>query len=95
MREPEVPVKVTVGVADAAVMTAERVVLAEGWAGVRVSVDGLAVTPVGRPVIETEIEPAKEFIGAAVTVMELLVVPALRERELGETAREKSGGGAA
>lgn len=54
----------------------------------------MAVTPVGRPAIATEMEPVKEFFGVAVTVMALLVVPALREKEPGETPREKSGGAA-
>lgn len=54
------PVKVIVGVADAAVMAAVSVVAAEGCAGVSVSVDGLAVTPAGSPVMETETEPVKE-----------------------------------
>jgi len=94
VREPEVPVNVTVGDADAAVMAAVKVVVAEDCAGVRVRVDGLAVTPVGSPEMETETVPLKEFIGEAVTVMALLVVPALRVSEVGETAREKSGGAA-
>ena len=93
--EPEVPVKVIVGVADAAVMTAVRVVVAEGWAVVRVRVDGFAVTPEGRPEMAIEIEPLKELSAVAVMVIALLVVPALRESEVGEGAREKSGGGAA
>ena len=91
MRVPEVPVKVMVGVAEAAVASAVRVVVAEGCAGVSVSVDGLAVTPEDRPEIETEIEPLKEFIAVAVTVIALDDAPALREVEVGETAREKSG----
>jgi hypothetical protein len=94
MREPDVPVKVIVGVADGVVMGAVKVVVAEGWAGVSVRVDGLAVTPEGRPEMETATEPVKEFIGLAVTVRALLVVPALRVSEPGETAREKSGGAA-
>jgi hypothetical protein len=94
VREPEVPVKVMIGAADAAVMTAVRAVVAEGCAGVRVSVDGLAVTPAGSPEIETETEPVNELSAVAVTVMALLVVPALSESEAGETAREKSGAAA-
>jgi hypothetical protein len=92
VREPEVPVKVMVGEADTAVVAAVRVVVADGCDGVRVSVEGLAVTPEGSPVMDTEIEPVKEFIGEAVTVMALLVVPGLRDSEVGETATEKSGG---
>lgn len=58
-----------------------------------VRVEGLAVTPEGSPAIETEMAPLKELSEVAVTVMALLVVPALSVRELGETAREKSGAG--
>jgi ABC-type sugar transport system substrate-binding protein len=94
VREPDVPVNVIVGVADGVAMGAVNVVVAEGCAGVRVRVDGLAVTPEGRPEMETETEPLKELIALAVTVMALLVVPALRVSEPGETAREKSGGAA-
>jgi hypothetical protein len=93
VREPEVPVKVMVGEADAAALAAMRVVVAESCAGVRVRVEGLAVTPEGRPEMETVMEPLKELREVAVTVMALLVAPALRESEPGETAREKSGAG--
>lgn len=93
MREPEVPVKVIVGVADGALRAAVRVVVAESCAGVRVRVDGLAVTPEGSPEMVTVIEPEKELIAVAVTVMALLVVPALRVSEPGDKAREKSGAG--
>lgn len=93
MSEPDVPVNVIAGVADGAVLAAERVSVAEGCACVSVRVDELAVTPVGRREIETEIEPVKELSDAAVTVMLLLEVPAMRDREPGDTAREKSGVG--
>jgi hypothetical protein len=93
VREEEVPVKVMEGAAEAAVIAAVSVMVADNCAGVRVRVDGLAVTPDGSPETETEIEPLKELSEAAVTVMALLVVPALRESEPGETAREKSGVG--
>lgn len=56
-------------------------------------VDGLAVTPEGSPAIETEMVPLKELSEVAVTVMALLVVPALSVSEPGDTAREKSGAG--
>ena len=94
VRVPEVAVKVIVGDADAAVMSAVRVVVAEGCAGVRIRVDGFAVTPAGSPEMETEMEPLKPFKGVAATVMGLLVVPALRDNEPGDTEREKSGGAA-
>jgi hypothetical protein len=75
------------------VIAAVSVVLAEGCAGVSVRVDGLAVTPEGSPEMVTEMEPLKELSEVAVTVMALLVVPALSDSEPGETAREKSGAG--
>ena len=90
---PEVPVKVMVGVAEAAVMTAVRVMLAEGCAGVRVRAEGLAVTPEGSPEMEIETELLNPLSAVTVTEIELLVVPALRATEPGETAREKSGVG--
>jgi hypothetical protein len=93
VREPEVPVKVMVGAADAAVIAAVREVVAEGCAAVSVRVDGLAVTPEGRPLMDMEMEPLKELSEVAVTVMGLLVLPAFRESEPGETARVKSGAG--
>jgi uncharacterized protein (UPF0254 family) len=61
--------------------------------GLSVSVDGFAVTPEGRPEMETETEPLKEFSEEAVMVMALLVAPAVKEREAGEDVREKSGVG--
>ena len=67
--------------------------VAEGCAGVSVSVDGFAVTPEGSPEIETAMGPVKELIEVVVTVIALLVVPAWRVIEPGETAREKSGVG--
>ena len=84
---------VMVGAADAAVVAAVRVKEAEVCVGVSVSVDGLAVTPEGSPEIDTETVPVKEFINVAVTVRALLVVPAFRLSEAGETASEKSGVG--
>jgi len=94
LSEPEVPVKVTVSEAAAVVIAALRVVVADSEVGVRVRVDGLAVTPEGSPEMDTATEPLKELIGVRVTVMALLEVPAFRESEAGETAREKSGGAA-
>jgi hypothetical protein len=94
VREPEVPVKVMVGVADAAVIAAVRVVVAEGCAAVSVRVAGVAVTPEGRPLVDIEMEPLKELSEVAVTVTGPLVLPAFRETEPGETARVKSGAAA-
>ena len=92
-RAPEVPVRVMVGAADGVVIAAVNVVVAEGWAGVSVRVDGLAVTPVGSPPMATETEPLKELSDVRLMVMALLVVPAFSDNEPGETARERSGVG--
>ena len=85
-----------VGAADGVVMGAVKVMVPVAdcvAVGERVSVDGLAVTPEGRPEMETEMLPVKEFSEEAVMVMALLVVPAVNESEAGEAEREKSGEG--
>jgi hypothetical protein len=56
-----------------------------------VKLDGFAVTPEGSPVMATEMEPVKPLSAEVVTVIAVLVAPALRASEFGETAREKSG----
>lgn len=92
--EVDVPVKVIVGAADGVVMGAVKVTVAVADCvdvGLSVSVDGLAVTPEGRPEMDTDTEPLKELSEAAVMVMALLVVPAVTESEAGEAEREKSG----
>src|SRR5581483_3342996 len=91
VREPEVPVKVMVGAAEAVVIGAVKVRLAEDCAGVSVSVDGFAVTPEGRPEIATEIVPLNELSAEAVMVTALLVVPAFTDKLAGEAVSEKSG----
>jgi hypothetical protein len=93
VREEEVPVKVMVGAAEAVVIAAVRVVVEDNCVGVRVRVDGLAVTPEGRPEMVTATVPPKVLRAEEVMVIALLVVPALRDNEPGETAREKSGAG--
>ena len=89
-------VKMIVGAADGVVMGAVNVTVAEAdcvGVGLRVSVEGLAETPEGRPETVTETEPLKELSEEAVIVMALLVVPAVKESEPGEAVREKSGVG--
>ncbi len=63
--------------------------------GVNVSVAGLAVTPVGSPVIATEIVPVKEFSAVANALTGEPVAPATIVSDVGETVSEKSGGGGA
>ncbi len=60
--------------------------------GARVRVEGVAVTPAGRPVMATLTVPAKELIGLAVMLTGDPVAPAVMESEVGERARVKSGG---
>lgn len=91
--EPEVPVKVMVGAADAVVIGAVNVTLAEDVCadvGESVNVDWLAETPEERPEMETAIEPVKELSAEEVMVTALLVAPAFSESKAGETVREKS-----
>jgi hypothetical protein len=92
----DVPVKVMVGTVDGVVMGAVNVTVAVAACiavGLSVSVEGFAVTPEGRPEMETETEPLKKLSEEAVRVTALLVEPAVTEREAGEAEREKSGVG--
>ena len=78
----------------AAVAAAVRVTV---WAvpGVRVSVAGLAVTPLGSPVMATATGLLKELIAVARTLTFEPVSPATSATDVGETEREKSAAGAA
>ena len=67
-RPDEVPVKVMLPVALAAVEAAVSVTFCEA-VGVTLTVAGEAVTPAGSPVTATEIDPLKELIAFAETVM--------------------------
>ena len=62
--------------------------------GVRVRVAGLAVTPVGRPVMATETVPVKALSAVAVTCTAEPVAPAVRLSDVGVTESEKSGAAA-
>lgn len=61
----------------------------------RLRVDGAAVTPTGRTESEMLIAPVNPFIPAAVNVTFWPEEPVVRERLVGATVMEKSGGGAA
>jgi len=89
-RVPEVPVKVMVAVAGVAVAAAVIVRFCAA-PGVRVRVTGLAVTPVGRPVMATATEPVKLLMAVASTLTVWPAAPVVRESVVGATAREKSG----
>ena len=67
LRVPEVPVNVRLLLPVAAVEAAVRVTFC-AVPGVSVRVDGLAVTPVGSPVMATETAPVKEFSAVASTL---------------------------
>ena len=78
----------------AAVAAAFRVMLC-GVPGVRVKVEGVAVTPDGRAEIETLIDLLNPFATVAETAVCWPEAPAVRVRLVGLMAMEKSGGGAA
>ena len=59
--------------------------------GVRVGVDGLAVTPVGSPLRDTFTLPVNPFRAVAFRDTVCPVTPAVRRRVVGEAVRLKSG----
>jgi len=59
--------------------------------GVRVSVDGLAVTPVGSPLRDTFTTPVNPFRAVAFRDTVCPATPAVRLRVVGEAVRLKSG----
>jgi hypothetical protein len=88
----DVPVKVMVPVALAAVEAAARVIFC-GTAGVTLTVVGEAVTPAGSPETATETVPVKELTAVAEMVTSDPEAPACSVTEAGETESEKSGVG--
>ena len=54
---------------------------------------GFAVTPAGRPAIETCTCPEKPFFGATLTLTALLVLPCATVIDVEENEKEKSGAG--
>ena len=91
-RPADVPVKVMLPVALAAVEAAVRVIFC-GAAGVTLTEEGEAVTPAGSPETATETDPLKELTADAETVTSAPDPPAGRVTAAGETEREKSGEG--
>ncbi len=75
----------------AAVLVAARLTFC-GWPGVSVRVDGVAVTPAGRPVSATDTGLENPLIAVAETVTVEPVAPLMvTDCVVGVTAREKSG----
>jgi hypothetical protein len=93
LRVPEVPVRVIVVLLAAALAAAVRVSVC-ALPGVKVSVAGLAVTPLGRPLMATATVLLKELIAVARTLTFEPVAPATSATDGGETEREKSAAGA-
>jgi hypothetical protein len=91
LRLPDEPVKVTVAGPVAAVAEAVSEML---WAtpGLRVSLEGLAVTPLGSPVITTATGPANPSMGTAVMLVLCPAAPKVRVSEEGERSKQKLGG---
>ena len=89
VRAPDVPLSVIV-VVPAAVE--DPAVSVRVWAapGVRVKVDGLAVTPAGSPLRETLTLPVNPLSAVAVTETVCPAAPTVRLRVDGEAARLKS-----
>jgi hypothetical protein len=86
---PDVPVNVMVGAEDATLDAAESVVVC-GVPGARLSVAGVAVTPVGSPETETETMPLNEFMAFAVNEICAPGAPLTMVAEAGDALREKS-----
>ncbi len=93
VRVPDLPVSVIVAVPALAELEADMV---RFWAapGVRVSVDGLAVTPEGNPFTDAVTLEVKPFSALAVTETDFPAAPAVKLRVAGAAVSEKSGDGA-
>jgi hypothetical protein len=94
VRLPDDPVSVIVALPALALVPAVSVRFL-AVPGVSVSVEGLAVTPVGSPDRDTLTLPVNPFKAFAVTETDFPALPAVRLRLAGATIREKSGVGAA
>ena len=94
VRAPDAPVTVMVSVLAVAEASAVKVRFC-AMPGVSVRVDGLAVTPAGNPLQDSETDPVNPLRAVAVTETDFPVAPAVRVRVVGATVSEKSGAGAA
>lgn len=90
LKVPEVPVSAIIAVPAAAVDAAMSVTFCAA-PGIRVSVAGLAVTPVGRPLMATVTVPEKPFDGTALTLIVCPAPPETSATVAGVEASEKSG----
>jgi hypothetical protein len=86
---PDVPVRVNIALPAAALPAAVTVTFC-AVPGVRVSVAGCAVTPVGSPAIATPTIPAKPFAGMALTLICCPAPPGTSMMFAGEEVRVKS-----
>jgi hypothetical protein len=89
LRVPEVPVKVTVALPDAAEDAAVSVTVC-GVPGIKVNVAGLAVTPDGSPATVTLTVPVKPFCAAAFTLTVWPIPPAVSVTVAGVDVSKKS-----
>jgi hypothetical protein len=89
LRAPEVPVKVTMALPAAAIAPAVTVTV---WAvpGVKLSVAGCAVTPMGSPAIATFTIPVKPLAGTAFTLICCPPPPGTSGMLVGVAVRVKS-----
>lgn len=94
LRVPEVPTNWTEAVPVVAFAAAEKLICC-GVPGVRLSVAGDAVTPVGSPLIVTWTVPVNPLRAVAESVTACAEPPALSDTVVGLTVRLKSGGGGA
>ena len=90
VKEPDTPLRVTVAFPIVAFDAAVSVMLC-GVPGVRVRVVGLAVTPVGSPLIVTLIVPLKLLRAVAFIEMGWPGLPAVSDRLPGDAESVKSG----
>jgi hypothetical protein len=86
----DVAVSIAVPLSPAVFCAAAKVTVAE-LPGINVRFAGVAVTPLGRPLTASAIEPEKPFDAVAVTWNGMLA-PAVKATFEGETVSEKSGG---
>jgi hypothetical protein len=91
---PEVPVRVNVALPATALPEAVTVTLSAAL-GVRLSVAGCAVTPLGSPAIATSTNPINPLAGAAFTLICCPPPPGVSETLAGVAVRLKSPAGAA
>ena len=89
---PDVPLSVTVVSPVCATVDAASVTLC-ATPGVSVSVDGLAATPLGRPLSEAVTVPVNPFRALAVTEMLFPATPSVSDKLAGDSVSEKSGAG--